>query len=237
MIALVLFSPRALYSDNPSEIIHPKPVEKYTYEAVPQTGGSSRKIESILVEILSKPGEIVYISQITGHKKEESFRIETDSMGELRIAERKTFFSKDKTVNLQKIERRAGKLFLSEINGGKTEQKEYVLSGNRKVAVDASLLILMRLFPFGTDSAENFFMMDFSRKSITVTVRPAGIETVNVPAGEFECYRMEVTVNLFLLKPRMLYWITKKPPHFLVRHEGKRGPFTPSYRTVLVSYE
>ena len=40
-----------------------------------------------------------------------------------------------------------------------------------------------------------------------------------------------------VLRPRIVYWLTKDAPHFLVRNEGKRGPFTDTYITTLISRE
>jgi hypothetical protein len=102
------------------------------------------------------------------------------------------------------------------------------------MAVDASLLGMLRSFPFEKNKAWDLFMIDFSQRSIRVTVRQSAIDTIEVPAGKFECYRMEVTINLFLFHPKITYWISKQEPHFLVKHHGKRGPFTPTYDTALV---
>jgi len=44
-------------------------------------------------------------------------------------------------------------------------------------------------------------MIDFSGRSVTATARQTGIERITVPAGEFSCYRMEVLIETFLLKP------------------------------------
>jgi hypothetical protein len=93
-----------------------------------------------------------------------------------------------------------------------------------------------RTFPFATGKEGQVYMVDFSGTSIGVTVRQAGNEQVVVPAGAFDCYRMEVVVNIPLLRPKITYWITTSEPHFLVKSEGKRGPFTSAYVTSLLSY-
>ena len=108
---------------------------------------------------------------------------------------------------------------------------------DKELAVDGSLLALLRFFSFNAGRARNFFMLDFSGYSITVTVHQEAIEKISVPAGEFECYRLVAVVNIPVLKPKITYWLGTQKPHFLVKHEGKRGPFTPSYSTVLVSSE
>jgi hypothetical protein len=80
-------------------------------------------------------------------------------------------------------------------------------------------------------------MVDFSGYSIPVAVRQSGIENIIVPAGKFECYRMQVVVGLPIIKPTLIYWLTTDEPHFLVKNIGKRGPFTSAYVTSLVSKE
>jgi hypothetical protein len=102
-------------------------------------------------------------------------------------------------------------------------------------AVDSSLLLLLRSFPFGTPAVWRLLMVDFSQVTIAATVSHVATERIRVPAGEFECHRMEVVVALGPLKPRVTFWISSAEPHFLVRHEGKKGPFTPYYETSLLS--
>ncbi|MGA2332669.1 MAG: hypothetical protein ABSG75_13005 [Syntrophales bacterium] len=80
-------------------------------------------------------------------------------------------------------------------------------------------------------------MVDFTGYTITVEVQLAGTEMIAVPVGTFACYRMEVIVGISLLRPRVIYWVTKDAPHFLVKNVGKRGPFTDTYITTLISRE
>jgi len=104
-------------------------------------------------------------------------------------------------------------------------------------AVDGSLLVLLRSFPFNQGKEWNVFMVDFSGYAIKVAVRQAGMEKIAVPAGEFECYRIEVVVDIPIFHPKVTYWLSARKPNFLVKHQGKKGPFTPSYITSLVSWE
>jgi hypothetical protein len=98
-------------------------------------------------------------------------------------------------------------------------------------------LCRVRSFPFDKPREWRVFMVDFSNNKVTVTVRQTGVEKVTVPAGEFECNRIEVVVELFIIRPKITYWISRESPHFLVKHQGKKGPFTPTYVTDLVSRE
>jgi hypothetical protein len=77
-------------------------------------------------------------------------------------------------------------------------------------------------------------MIDFSGRSVNATARQAGIERITVPAGEFLCYRIEVLVHTFILKPTIVCWVTIEKPHFVVKNEGKRGILTPKYITTLI---
>jgi hypothetical protein len=108
---------------------------------------------------------------------------------------------------------------------------------NIPLAVDASLLYLLRSFPFDTEAQWRIFMVDFSGHSVRITARHTRTEMVIVPAGDFDCYRIEVTVNLPIFQPKILIWLIKSEPHFLVKHSGKRGPFTPTYETTLKTIE
>jgi len=57
-------------------------------------------------------------------------------------------------------------------------------------------LALLRFFPFTEEKRWNLFMVDFSGYSISVTVLQEGREKITVPAGEFECYRLVLVVNI-----------------------------------------
>ena len=104
----------------------------------------------------------------------------------------------------------------------------------RTLAIEGSLLVLLRFFPYDSTTRWDLFMIDFSGKSITATARQAGIERITVPAGEFSCYRMEVLIHTFILSPTIVCWVTTEKPHFVVKNEGKRGIFTPKYTTTLI---
>jgi len=69
----------------------------------------------------------------------------------------------------------------------------------RTLAVEGSLLVLLRFFPYDSATRWDLFMIDFSGESVTASARQAGIERITVPAGEFPCYRMEVVIHTFIL--------------------------------------
>ena len=115
--------------------------------------------------------------------------------------------------------------------------KRYRLPKDKPLAVGGSLLVLLRCFPFDKNQEWKIFMVDWSQRSVTVTVRQAGVEKIRVKAGSFECYRMEVIVTVFIFRHKIIYWLSKETPHFLVKHRGMTGPFSRIYVTRLVSIE
>jgi hypothetical protein len=57
------------------------------------------------------------------------------------------------------------------------------------------------------------------------------------PSGTFVCYRMEVIVEITVLRPGIVYRVAKDAPYFLVNNVGKRGPLVDTYVKTLISRE
>jgi hypothetical protein len=71
-----------------------------------------------------------------------------------------------------------------------------------------------------------------------------GKERVKTPAGEFDCYKIELVPRLGALNlvrsflPKTFFWFTVAPPHFWVRYQGfENGRGTPQIVMDLKSYE
>jgi hypothetical protein len=126
-------------------------------------------------------------------------------------------------------------LLIDRTRDGENRRKRVELPKDKPLAVDASLLIWLRSFPLGQAAKRAAFMVDWSQRTVDVDVHDRGLETVTVPAGTFACNRIEVVVKVFVFRPKITFWISTEPPHFLVRHRGKRGPFTAVFQTELVS--
>jgi hypothetical protein len=106
------------------------------------------------------------------------------------------------------------------------------------IAADASLLAFLRFFPFGEGRALSVLIATFAQHFVVMQIRQVGTEAITVPAGRFDCYRLEGVVDLIVIEMRTVFWVTREAPHFLVRYEGRRGLFwTPTYVTSLVSKE
>jgi len=210
--------------------------EKYYYEAIPVNHHPSQK-ESIEMEIIEAEGGIVYHSRAIGPGSLEEISIQMDREARFVSGIRSTRQRLDGPVQEEKIWRGRHRLVVERHTEGGTKRKEHRLPVGKELAVDGSLLALLRFFPFDEGKKWNLFMVDFSGYSITVTILQEGREKIAVPAGEFECYRLATVVNIPVLKPKITYWLSTQKPNFLVKHQGRRGPFTSSYITSLISLE
>ncbi|HPL64702.1 MAG TPA: hypothetical protein PK587_13130 [Syntrophales bacterium] len=191
--------------------------ELYRYCAVPSGSGDS---EEILVELSG----VEYRSYNSATR--ESVMVSTDEDGALFEG---ALLSESSGRNVRLWEQNG--YVIIERSGKRRARK---IPEGTPAAADGSLLILFRrLLSRGTVAA-NVFMVDFTGVTVTAGVRVAGAERVSVPAGSFDCRRIEVSVKVPLLRPKVTFWLSEDPPHFMVRHQGKRGPFSSTYTTVLL---
>ena len=207
------------------------PSEHYEYIIRPLSD-TARVHESKIVFELYKENGVILLTK-------KSSQDERGELIDIRVKDDGTFITgtrqyEDRPDYLESISLRAGTVLTARGSLKSGKIKHLRLEPGKLFAADISLLYLFRNFPFGRGVQWDVLMMDFSRYSITVAAKESGEELVKVPAGEFECYRMEVTVNALLIHPKITYWLSKDPPHFLVKHIGKVGPFTRQFITELV---
>jgi hypothetical protein len=222
--------------ENQEESATAPKTQRYRYEAMP-AGGQADQKEFIVIEFQDRDYQVEYISRAISPEGTEEITIYTDPQGKFISGTRSMADPLGKRVRQERVWRTDHKAYLEASTGKDETEKEYELAQGSVLAVDGSLLVLLRSFPFHEGKEWDIFMIDFSGYSITVTVRMGGMETIFVPAGEFECYRMEVVVHIPILRPKIIYWLSKMKPHFLVKHQGKRGPFTSTYLTSLLTFE
>jgi hypothetical protein len=103
---------------------------------------------------------------------------------------------------------------------------------------DAGLLFRLRDFPFENGAELDLQIVAFSQHSVPMRVKLVGREKIQVPAGEFDCYKLVGVVDLVVKQIVTTYWLSVEEPHFLVKYEGKRGLFiAPTYVTTLTSMQ
>ena len=219
-----------------NEAAHVPRMEKYSYEAVPVNLPAGPK-DLVEMEVIDTEEGIEYHSEVISPYSTEEVSIRMDRKARFVAGTRSAFRSPNKPLSRERIWRGRNAVFVERATEGGIERNEHRLRPDRELAVDGSLLVLLRFFPFGEEKVWNLSMVDFSGYSTSVRVQKEGREKITVPAGEFECYRLVLVVNVPILKPRITYWLWTQKPYFLVKHQGKRGPFTRSYTTSLVSFQ
>jgi hypothetical protein len=236
LIGIFLFPGTAWLIENQEDAASAFGIEKYQYEATPTDHPSSAK-ELIEIAFISAAETTEYRSRIISSGSSEEISIQMDKNAHFISGVRRFAKGPDSPFREEKIWTNRQAVVVERDKEGGVERKEYRPTPDKELAVDGSLLARLRFFPFDQGIKWHFFMIDFSGYSISVTVHQEGSEKIVVPAGEFECYRMVISVNIPLLRPEIIYWLSIQKPNYLVKHQGKRGPFSPSYTTSLVSIQ
>ena len=206
-------------------------VETYRYEAMPE--GRQNEKEETRLTFSFKEDSAEYTSTIVSAKSDERITLNMTKEGQL-ISGARSLLRSPGGPSEEKIWRDGETAYVEQTSGSDREIKHLDIPEGKTLALEGSLMTLLRFFPYDSTTRWELFMIDFSGRSVTATARQAGIERITVPAGEFSCYRMEVLVHTFILSPTIVCWVTTEKPHFVVRSEGKRGIFTPKYITTLI---
>lgn len=205
-------------------------VEKYQYEAVPI--GKEADREEIGMTLSFEDDGIEFTSTSVSEKAKERIQVKMTRDGDL-ITGTRSLTDSSGSIMEEKIWRENNKVYIGQDSGKDKKTKTLDIPQGATLAVEGSLLVLLRFFPYGSAGQWNLFMVDFSAKSAAATARQTGVERVEVPAGEFLCYRMEVLFHVLLLNPKVVCWATTEKPHVVIKSVGKRGVFTPTYITSL----
>ena len=137
-----------------------------------------------------------------------------DMNGRLLVTERKAF---DIARGIVQFER------LDAIDGRSTTKELHVPSDT--LATEGIGMALSSL-PFDSPQPFSAHLLTNAPALYAVTLEPRGRERVKTPAGEFECYKVELVARLGLLDlfqvfvPKTYFWFTVAPPHVWVRYQG-----------------
>jgi hypothetical protein len=207
-------------------------VEMYRYSAVAE--GDENDKEEVELILSFEEGSSEYVSTIVSAKSDERITIKMSKEGNLISGTRSLLRGPGGPVE-ERIWRDGKTAYVEQTSGTEKKVRRLEIPEGRTLALEGSLLVLLRFFPYDSATRWELFMIDFTGRSVSATARQAGIEHITVPAGDFSCYRMEVLVHTFILKPTIVCWVTTEKPHFVVKNEGKRGIFSPKYITTLIS--
>ena len=102
----------------------------------------------------------------------------------------------------------------------------------------------LRSLPFERARPTQVHLLSNEPKLYEVSFEVSGRERIRTPAGEFECYKVEIHPGLGVLKlfgflvPNAYFWFTVDPPHYWVRYEGpENGRGTPQVVMDLTTFE
>ncbi|MFQ5928891.1 MAG: DUF3108 domain-containing protein [Acidobacteriota bacterium] len=152
----------------------------------------------------------------------------TDLEGNLLVTER---FSLDWDKNIAQFER------IDHVGNHRTEE---VLKVPLDTLTTDGIATALRALPYDSPRPLTVHLLTNAPELYKVTFKIEGREKVKTPAGDFDCYKVKMDIDLgFLdlfkvLVPDTYFWFTVAPPHFWVRYEGlESGPGSPKVVRVL----
>jgi hypothetical protein len=206
-------------------------VEKYQYEAVPME--KEEDTEEIEATFSFENDCIIVSSTKVSPKAQERTLLKLTQEGDLISGTRRRVAhsgSSSQTL-LWRDEHRA---YIERTSGEHKESTVIkMIPQGSTLAVEGSLVVLLRSFPYQSATTWHLFMIDFRGRSVGATARQTGIERITVPAGDFLCYQIEIYFGVPFLS-KVACWLSIDKPHVLVKSVGKRGPLTPTYVTSLI---
>ena len=206
--------------------------EEYRYEARPAAHPTRGEPTRVILAIDHAPGDTRLSLVTTSRDSTEEIRMAIAPPHSFQRATRR-IRKREALVQHDEVWRDGERVWMESRRGDNVARKSVSLP-DLPFAVDASLLLFGRSFVESDLTEQRVFMADFSRHSITILLRKRGLEVVTVPAGTFACHKLEVVVRFLIFKAVITYWVSAEPPHFLVKHVGRRSPFARTTVTQLV---
>jgi hypothetical protein len=155
--------------------------------------------------------------------------------------------SRDAAGNVLRIDERefnydvgSGRLVTIDPQRGETASRSVRLTGD---TITPELLpAVLRLLPQAAEGERGFELITREGRTIALRARLAGHERVLVPAGSFECFKVELRpvalVGIFGIRLAPFFmWLTVAAPHFWVKYEGPDGGASHGIVRELVRFE
>jgi hypothetical protein len=118
----------------------------------------------------------------------------------------------------------AGLVAIRDARSGRTSVRRIRVT---RTSVDLEMLpVELRLLPGRPDQRIRFELIMAEGEVVGMEATIVGREVVEVPAGTFECYRVELAATgalglvAGLVLPKTTLWHTVAPPHVWVKHRG-----------------
>jgi Protein of unknown function (DUF3108) len=155
----------------------------------------------------------------------------TDNDGHTIATERKTFDPVTRTV------------LFDHMRAGRAVESKQLAAPADTLTVEGIAGIL-RFLPFDRWRPFTVHLLTNEPQLYQMKIQMRGKERVKTPAGEFECYKIELTPQLGILdvvRPflsKTFFWFSVAPPHFWVRYQGpESGRGSPQIVMELKTYE
>jgi hypothetical protein len=225
------------FADDPAPSNHWFHVEQYSYSTVDEKTPDT-VLEQVTMQFFAGTHEQQTAYTSRNQEGTEQTRIRLTPEGKLLSGIRRNSDTNGIQVSSARIWIEAGQILSEVTRDGREPKLRSSPQEGADVAAEPSLMNMLRVFPFGAGEERKILMATFSQYIIPMTIRQLEDERASVPAGLIDCYKLEATVSFFGLKFNTTYWLSKDPPHILIRYRGKRGLFlSPTYVTELVSGE
>ncbi len=118
----------------------------------------------------------------------------------------------------------SGRITTTDVRSGKTESRDLSLPPYT-ISVE-TLAMELRMLPDKPGQQMRFNLVTIDGKQVEMLAKIVDREQVTVPAGSFQCYKVEVAPTgvvgfiAGLVMPNMYMWHTVAPPHIWVKYQG-----------------
>jgi len=134
----------------------------------------------------------------------------------------KEIWKKDKIFDYSKE-----KLIARQFVYGKL-RKEMIIPMPGKLTFSSDILaVILRGYDFDKRDLIEFYIFSSDAKLYNIIAKVMGKESITVPAGTFECHKMELTLDLGIFNlalkpflPKTYMWFTVAKPHIWLKYEG-----------------
>jgi uncharacterized protein DUF3108 len=159
-------------------------------------------------------------------------RTVTDMAGKPLLRELKSFNFDKGTVDMER----------DDLSTGRKSRRSLKIPADT-LSVDG-IAAALRSLPFERSTPVELHLLSNEPRLYDVRLEVRGRERVRTPAGEFQCYKVELVPGLGVLKlfgfliPNAYFWFTVDAPHYWVRYEGpENGRGTPQVVMELTTFE
>ncbi len=129
-----------------------------------------------------------------------------------------------------------GQITVKQSVSGELPEEKTIFSSKRPVFPADILVAVLRGYDFESRETFEFYILSSQASLYKISSRAVKKEMVTVPAGSFECYRMDLTPDLGVLNlalkpflPKTYVWFTAAKPYVWIKYEGLESGLNSPY--------